>query len=95
MSVQAFDSVLEKIIEGMPDELSIVFFMRNKIQLSLEATSKALGISINEIAQKEKLILAFISNKIQQYYETSKLYEFHLKHCDAMVKRVMNSIKEL
>lgn len=91
------NTVLESLIEQLPDPFRVVLVMREVEQLSTAETAECLGI--NEETVKTRLHRA--KRMMREHLDgrlgpaAASVYAFHLSRCDRVVSGVMEAIEKL
>jgi RNA polymerase sigma-70 factor (ECF subfamily) len=86
--------VIEKAIEQIPEDYSIVFSLREMNGLSVKETAEALSISESNVKVRLNRAKAMLRKEVEKKYTAEDIFEFNLVYCDAMVENVMGVILE-
>lgn len=87
------NTIIENALQTIPDEYRMVFSLREANGLNVQETADVLHISEANVKVRLNRAKAMLRKEIEKSYSFSEIYEFNLIYCDAMVKRVMNTLK--
>lgn len=84
--------IIEEALMQLPQEYRVVFALREISGLSGLETAETLGISEANVRTRLNRAKAMLRSEIQKSYSSQEIFEFNLKYCDLMVKKVMDKI---
>jgi RNA polymerase sigma-70 factor (ECF subfamily) len=85
-------SIIENALKKIPLEYRMVFSLREVSGLNVSETAEALSISETNVRARLSRAKAMLRKEVEKSYSPEEIYEFNLRYCDAMVKRVMRII---
>lgn len=88
-------SIIENALSEIPLEYRMVFSLREINALSTKETAELLGITESNVKVRLNRSKEMLRQQISKSYHPRDLYDFHLKYCDGIVKRVMHEIDNL
>ncbi len=86
------NAVLENAVSQLPEKYRLVFVLREIEELSIKETGETLGIEASNVKVRLNRAKTILRDQLSGYMK-GNVYAFHLTRCDAMVKRVMGSLK--
>jgi RNA polymerase sigma factor (sigma-70 family) len=95
VSNRELNSVIENSLKELPLDYRMVFSLREINGLSVAETSDALNISASNVKVRLNRAKTMLKKEIEKSYSSEDIFEFNLKYCDAMVRRVMEQIKNI
>lgn len=87
--------VIETALTQVPIDYRMVFSLREINGLNVLETAEALNISEANVKVRLNRAKTMLKKEIEKSYSPDDIFEFNLVYCNAMVKNVMNKIKEL
>lgn len=94
MNSRELGRIIETSLEKLTEEYRIVFSLRELNGMSVMETAEILQISPSNVKVRLNRAKAQLRKEIEMSYSSTDLYEFNLVYCDALLSRVMKSIKE-
>ena len=88
-----FSNILENALHDIPVNYKAVFVLRQVEGFSVAETAALLNISPVNVKVRLNRAKALLQKQLEQFYASTSLYEFNLVYCDAIVKRVFDSIQ--
>lgn len=88
-------NLIENALGKIPFDYRMVFSLREITGLNVSETAKMLDITENNVKVRLNRSKTLLRNELEKEYSTMELFEFNLKYCDPMVKRVMDIINEI
>ncbi|RVT75314.1 sigma-70 family RNA polymerase sigma factor [Flavobacterium sufflavum] len=85
--------IVENALTQIPLDYRMVFSLREIAGLNIAETAQSLDISESNVKVRFNRAKAMLRKQIEKSYVATELYEFNLIYCDAMVLKVMNTIK--
>jgi len=85
-------SILQKCIEGIPENYRMVFLLREQEGFSVAETADLLSITQVNVKVRLNRAKDMLKKQLLQSYSTAELYTFNLIYCDGMVKKVFDQI---
>lgn len=92
---QKLKSIVEKALGKLPHEYRMIFSLIEINQLSELETANLLNLTPSNIKVRLNKAKVMLRREIEMSYSPTKLFEFNLIYCDAMVENVMNKINKL
>lgn len=86
--------VIEEALTKIPFDYRMTFSLREINGLKVSETATLLSISEANVKVRLNRAKAMLRNEIKKIYTAGELFEFNLIYCDAMVKKVMDKIKD-
>lgn len=86
--------VIENSLEKIPVDYRMVFSLREINGLNVSETAEVLNITESNVKVKLSRAKSLLRNEIVKVYSKQEIYEFDLKYCDAIVKRVLEKLHE-
>ncbi len=87
--------IIENALEKIPFDYRMVFSLREINGLNVAETAEMLSISEANVKVRLNRAKTMLRSEIEGIYSASKLFEFNLIYCDAMVENIMKKINEL
>jgi len=87
--------VIENALLQVPIDYRIVFTLREVNGLSVAETADNLNISESNVKVRLNRAKTMLRKEVEKSYSAEDIFEFNLVYCDAMVKRVMDKLKNL
>jgi len=87
--------IIEAAVQQLPLEYRMVFALRELNDVSVAEAADLLHISEINVKVRLNRAKAMLRKEIEKMYSGEEIYEFHARHCDAMVHRVSQSIHAL
>lgn len=87
--------VIENALQNVPIDYRMVFTLREVNGLNVAETSNALNISESNVKIRLNRAKTMLRKEVKKAYSAEDIFDFNLVYCDAMVKNVMNKLKEL
>jgi RNA polymerase sigma factor (sigma-70 family) len=87
-----FSSVLENALQKISLPHRTVFALRELEGFSVSETAELLGITPVNVKVRLNRAKAMLQKQLEEFYSGKDIYEFHLIYCDAIVKKVFQSI---
>jgi RNA polymerase sigma-70 factor, ECF subfamily len=88
-------TVLESLVDDLPEPFRVVFVMREVEGLSTAETAASLSINEDTVKTRlhraKRLLREHLDRKLGP--AASQIYPFHLSRCDRVVERVMKALK--
>jgi RNA polymerase sigma factor (sigma-70 family) len=88
-------AVLEQSLQQLPLPYRCVFVLREIEGFNVEETSALLNISAINVRVRLNRAKAMMQKELEKYYSSGDIYEFHLMHCDKIVKNVFAKLASL
>jgi len=85
--------VMEKAIEGLPENYRMVFLLREVHGLSVIQTSEILNITPVNVKVRLNRAKSQLQNKLEKWYNGADIYEFNLIYCSQVVARVLQQLE--
>lgn len=85
--------VLENALQRVPLEYRTVFSLREINGLNVTETAEVLNISEGNVKVRLSRAKALLRKEVEKTYTTEDLFEFNRVYCDAMVRNVMQLLK--
>src|SRR4030095_10948744 len=85
--------VMEKAIEGLPENYRMVFILREVQGLSVMQTAEILNITPVNVKVRLNRAKSQLQNKLEKWYNGADIYEFNLIYCNQIVDRVFQEIE--
>lgn len=89
------NSVIENALLKIPIDYRSVFIFREINGLSVAETAHILEISESNVKVRLSRAKTFLRAEIEKFYNKEEIFNFNLIYCDAIVNRVMATIKTL
>jgi len=86
--------VIENSLEKVPIDYRIVFSLREINGLNVSETAEILNITESNVKVRLNRAKSMLKKEIEKTYTAADIFEFNLIYCDAIVKRVMDSINQ-
>src|SRR6185437_3303019 len=86
--------VIENSLEKVPIDYRMVFFLREINGLNVLETAEMLNITEANVKVRLNRAKSMLKKEIEKTYTAADIFEFNLIYCDAIVKRVMDSISQ-
>ena len=87
--------VIEHAIHDIPENYRMVFTLRELNGLTTLETADALNITESNVKVRLNRAKIMLQSKISETYSPEEIFEFNCIYCDAMVKKVMDDIREI
>lgn len=87
--------VIESALQRVPIDYRMVFTLREINGLNVTETAYALSISESNVKVRLNRAKNMLRKEVEKSYSADDIFEFNLIYCDAIVKNVMNKIKNL
>lgn len=87
-----FNNVLEHALLKLPVQYRSVFLLREMEGMSVAETAELLSLSQVNVKVRMNRAKAMLQTALEQFYPSSKVFEFNLVYCDAIVQRVFDAI---
>jgi len=87
--------VLKKCVELIPFIYRVVFILRAMEGCSIAETAAILEITVMNLKIRLKRAKALLRKELEHFYTHNDLYAFNLVYCNAIVKRVFESMENL
>ena len=87
--------VLESCIQQLPLIYRSVFLLRELEGHSINETSEILGISEVNVKVRLNRARVMMQKELENFYNRTEVYSFHLKYCEPLTKKVMARIEDL
>jgi RNA polymerase sigma-70 factor (ECF subfamily) len=90
-------TVLESLVDGLPDPFRVVFVMREVEGLSTAETAAALDINEDTVKTRLHRAKRLLRDQLDRRLgpAASEIYPFHLTRCDRVVNGVMTAIRSV
>jgi RNA polymerase sigma factor (sigma-70 family) len=85
--------VIQKALERLPLDYRMVFSLRELNGMNVAETAGILSISEANVKVRLNRAKFMLRKEIERSYDAQEIYEFNLVYCDAMVERIMNSLR--
>jgi RNA polymerase sigma-70 factor (ECF subfamily) len=89
------NKVIEAGLQRVPQDYRIVFSLREINGLNVAETAEVLNITESNVKVRLNRAKSMLKKEIERSYTAEDIYEFNLIYCDAIVNRVMQTIKNL
>lgn len=86
------NTIIENAINHIPLDYRLVFSLREMNGFSVIETAKALNITETNVKVRLNRAKAMLRKEVEKMYSPEELFEFHLMHCDTIVKNVFEKI---
>ena len=87
--------VMEKAIEGLPENYRMVFILREVQGLSVMQTAEILNITPVNVKVRLNRAKSQLQNKLDKWYNGADIYEFNLVYCNQVVNAVFKEIETM
>jgi len=87
--------VMEKAIEGLPENYRMVFILREVQGLSVMQTAETLNITQVNVKVRLNRAKSQLQNKLDKWYNGADIYEFNLVYCNQVVNAVFKEIETM
>ena len=87
-------AILEQSLQQLPMPYRSVFVLREMEGFSVAETAELLGITATNVKVRLNRAKAMLQKQLEHFYTATDLYEFHLRYCDDIVKKVFQKIGE-
>jgi RNA polymerase sigma factor (sigma-70 family) len=84
--------ILEKAIEDLPEHYRLVFVLREKQGFSVAETAEILDLSQVNVKVRMNRARTILKENLEKWYSLADIYDFHLRHCTAVVNNVLQAI---
>lgn len=84
--------VLEKSLGEIPLTYRTVFILREVEGFSTAETAELMNSTLVNVKVRLSRAKALLQKKVENFYSASDIFEFNAVYCDAMVRRVFESI---
>lgn len=84
--------VIENALKHVPLDYRIVFSLREINGLNVCETAGVLGISEANVKVRLNRAKAMLRKEIEKSYTVEDIFDFNLKYCDAITRRVMDKL---
>lgn len=88
-------TVLEQSLQQLPWPYRCVFVLREMEAFSVEETAALLTISSINVRVRLNRAKTMLQKELEKFYSSADIYEFHLMHCDKIVKKVFERMASL
>lgn len=85
--------VLEESLQQLPDIYRTVFILREIEGFNVSETAELLSITPINVKVRLNRAKAMLQKQLEKFYSSADIYEFNLKYCDAVVRKVFENIK--
>lgn len=85
-------TIIENALKKIPIEYRIVFSLREISGVNVAETAEALNITETNVRARLSRAKAMLRKEVEKAYSPEDIFEFNLKYCDEMVRRVMRII---
>jgi RNA polymerase sigma-70 factor (ECF subfamily) len=92
ISKKELSRIIEYALERIPVMYRTVFMLREVEGFNVSETSELLNITPVNVKVRLSRARALLQKELEQAYTSAELYEFHLRYCDGIVKRVFDQI---
>jgi RNA polymerase sigma factor (sigma-70 family) len=89
---QELGNVMEKAIEALPENLRMVFLLREVQGLSVMETAEILNITAVNVKVRLNRAKAQLQKKLEKWYSRADIYEFNLVYCSQVVVNVLKEV---
>lgn len=87
-------SIIESALEKIPLEYRMVFSLREVSGLNVSDTAESLNISETNVRARLSRAKSMLRREVEKAYSPEGIFEFNLRYCDNMVRRVMKIISD-
>ena len=87
--------ILEDAVHEIPETYRMVFILREVNGMSIAETASALSLSESNVKVRLNRAKAMLKNQITKTYNACDIFEFNLIYCSAMVKDVMEKLRQI
>jgi RNA polymerase sigma-70 factor (ECF subfamily) len=84
--------VLEKSLAEIPLTYRTVFILREVEGFNTNETAELMNSTPVNVKVRLNRAKALLQKKLESFYSSTDIYEFNAVYCDAMVKRVFESL---
>jgi RNA polymerase sigma-70 factor (ECF subfamily) len=87
-------AILEQSLQQLPVPYRSVFVLREIEGFPVAETAELLNITPTNVKVRLNRAKAMLQKQLEHFYTAADLYEFHLRYCDDIVKKVFQKIVE-
>lgn len=87
--------ILEEAVHEIPEAYRMVFILREVNGMSIVETAAALSLTESNVKVRLNRAKAMLKNEISRTYNACDIFEFNLIYCEAMVKGVIEKLREI
>lgn len=87
--------ILEDAVHEIPETYRMVFILREVNGMSIAETASSLSLTESNVKVRLNRAKAMLKNQITKTYNACDIFEFNLIYCSAMVKDVMEKLRQI
>lgn len=91
LEYKELSNILENAISGLPEKYRLVFVLREIEEMSVRETSEIVGIEGPNVKVRLNRAKTILRQNLNSYMK-DYVYQFHLTHCDMIVKNVLSRL---